>query len=266
MVVCDELAKSCGTQPADDGVSCNPTDVCQVNGTCTNGICTGDQKDCSFSPLAECNAMHCNPSTGACEGTPDATKDGDACSLTGNGCNSGRTCSAGQCTGGSPKDCSALTYGCTKGVCNPQNGSCEGQAIPVGGACIDGIDLCHVGTCDAAGVCNATPTAGCTVYNASAFESCPEGWTLHGDWQCGTPTSGPSSAHSGTGVLATKLAGDYSSSQTYAACTADSPDIDLTTAVAPKLQFWAWIQHLKGRFTTASTSRSAPTAAPRSPR
>jgi hypothetical protein len=270
VVTCDELSKSCSTGPAGNGTDCAPTDPCKVNGTCSNGVCIGEDKDCSFDPAAECNIVKCNSATGACEGKPDSAKDGQTCNLTGDLCMVGRTCSAGTCGGGAAKDCSALTLGCKNGVCDPNSGACMAQAIPTGGSCADGIDQCHVGTCSAAGTCTAAPIAdgtvcndnnpcttndvctggtcagtastGCVLYFTSGFESCPGGWTLHEDWACGTPTSvGPAGAHGGTGVLGTVLNGDYNYDDSFTTTTADSPSIDLTSATAPQLSFFAWI-------------------------
>jgi hypothetical protein len=270
LITCDENAKSCSAAPAGDDAPCSPADLCQVNGVCKSGVCTGEPKDCSFSPLTECNTVACNPNNGACEPTPDAGKNGQSCSLSGEMCNVGRTCSDGQCAGGTAKDCSALTVGCTNGVCDPNNGACVGQPVPAGGTCFDGIDQCHTGVCDAnascnpmpvadgtscndynacttgdactAGVCGGQQTAGCVLYFTSAFETCPDGFTMGGDWECGTPSSvGPETAHGGSGVLATKIASKYSSSQSYDTDVADSAPISLSGAVAPKLSFWVWI-------------------------
>ena len=80
-----------------------------------------------------------------------------------------------------------------------------------------------------------------TGFFSQGFEgACPNGWTLTGDWQCGVPTSGPGSAHSGTQLIATILGGNYNNSQTYAGTTATSPPIDLSTTTAPTLRFWVW--------------------------
>ena len=268
--VCDESSKSCAPTPADEGASCMATALCEVNGTCHGGQCLGQPKDCSFAPQSECNSMACNPITGACEPTPDAAKNGKKCILTGDLCAVGRTCADGQCGGGAPKDCSALTVGCNVGACNPINGSCDPKPVPPGGACFDGITECHVGICDAsatcqsmavpdgtacndhdsctsgdscsAGTCAGTATTGCLVYFEEGFEACPGGWTFGGDWQCGTPTTvGPTTAHTGVGVLATQLDGKYSSGQTYAVAVAASPPINLGAATQPRLSFWTWI-------------------------
>lgn len=269
-IACDEISKSCSPSPAPNGAECIPGDKCQVNGVCTGGVCKGEQKDCSFSPLSECNTMTCNPATGACEGTPDTAKNGQKCALSGDPCMVNRTCQAGQCTGGSPKDCSALTVGCTNGVCDPGNGACVGEPVPAGGMCFDGIDQCHTGICDAnaacigtavadgtpcndhnactttdvctAGVCGGAATAGCQLYFTEGFESCPAGWTFGGDWQCGTPSNeGPATPYSGTQLIATQLADDYNWDQSYNTAVATSPTIDLTSATSPTLSFWAWV-------------------------
>jgi hypothetical protein len=269
-VYCDELTKSCGTEPADNGTSCNAVnDLCQINGACQNGKCVGEPRDCSFSPLAECNVVACNPATGECEGAPDTSKDGTKCTLGGDLCEVNKVCSNGTC-GGVPKDCSGATVGCNVGVCDPASGSCLTQTVPVGGECFAGIDQCHVGVCDAtaacvakqaddgtpcndnnlcttgdvctAGVCGGTAVTGCHMYLNGGFEDCASsGWTLTGEWQCGAPTSGPNAAHGGHGVIATQLAGKYSNNLSYSSCNATSPVIDLSQAVTPKLSFYAWI-------------------------
>src|SRR5262249_1788090 len=68
--ICYQASKSCGVAPVNDGISCTPTDLCQINGVCQLGECMGKPKDCKFSPLAECNKVACDPATGACTGTP----------------------------------------------------------------------------------------------------------------------------------------------------------------------------------------------------
>ncbi|MBW2459364.1 MAG: immune inhibitor A, partial [Deltaproteobacteria bacterium] len=84
-----------------------------------------------------------------------------------------------------------------------------------------------------------------TVVWVEDFETCPNGWTFGGDWQCGTPTSGPGSAYSGTQCIATQLAGNYNIGQAWLTTTANSPSIDLTTAVSPLLTWRVWL-HTEG--------------------
>ncbi|MEJ7730402.1 MAG: putative Ig domain-containing protein [Polyangiaceae bacterium] len=272
-IACDETTKACTQAPAGEGSACvlDGSDKCEVNGACTAGACVGVPKDCTFSPLTECNVVACNPANGLCEGTPDATKEGTACSLTGDLCQSAKTCQAGACSGGTPKDCSDLSVGCNNGVCNANSGFCEAEPVPAGGTCAEGSDECNTGICDAnatcvptpkangtpcndfstctdsdtcsAGVCDGTTVAGCLYYLQSPFEACPENWTMTGDWECGPPTKAGAAPHGGTGVLVTKLATPYSNGNAWANnVAADSPVINLTDAVEPMLEFYGWVR------------------------
>ncbi|MEO7331406.1 MAG: choice-of-anchor J domain-containing protein [Minicystis sp.] len=273
-VVCYEESKTCDITPVNDGSACTPTDLCQANGVCHLGDCQGMAKDCTFSPLNECNKVACDPATGACKGTADPDKQDSPCVLTGDVCTANKTCNAGQCGGGAPKDCSALNVGCQVGVCDPANGICGPTNASVGTSCVEGIAECHVGACDdkglchasagpdgvacndhnactkadlcAAGACTGASVAGCSLYLNEGFEVCPSGWTFGGDWECGAPTNvGPPAAHTGNNVIATKIAGNYSFNQSYAVAVATSPAIDLSTATNPVLSFWAW-DHTEG--------------------
>ena len=268
-VICYEDLKSCDVTPVNDGTACTPTDLCQVNGVCHIGDCMGEAKDCTFSPMNECNTVVCNPATGKCAAAPDLTKNDAPCVLTGELCSANRTCTAGQCGGGTAKDCSAFNVGCQVGVCDTVDGFCGPTPAPVGTSCTQGIPECHVGACDMKGTClpssapdgiacndhNActkadtcmtgacagAPVAGCVLYLHEGFEVCPAGWTLGGDWQCGSPTNvGPPTAHTGHGVIATQLGGVYSVNQSFATAVADSPPINLTQATNPTLSFWVW--------------------------
>lgn len=274
-IFCNEDADSCSTTPANDGAACTPKNLCQVNGVCVVGDCIGEPKSCAFSPLAECNLVTCNPATGKCEGEPDSTKDNRPCVLSGDICHDKKICQAGQCVGGVLKDCSGLNMGCEIGVCNSATGQCVSADAPVGTVCTPGTSDCEIGSCNDKGACVAaaapngtacndydactkssicsngvcgggSAVASCSTYLDSSFESCPGGWTLNGDWQCGVPDNvGPLNAHIGTGVLATQVAGLYHVNQTYAMTTANSPAIDLTMATNPMVSFWAW-DHTEG--------------------
>jgi hypothetical protein len=274
-VICYEESKSCDVAPVNDGTPCTPTDLCQINGVCRIGECVGEPKDCTFSPLNECNTVACDPATGQCAGTPDPNKDNTPCVLTGDLCSVNRICAAGQCVGGVPKDCSALDVRCQTGVCDPDTGLCVPAHAPVGTPCTEDIAECHVGTCDPDGKCESasaadgsacndynactdadrctaaaceagTPVAGCVRYLHADFEACPNGWTLGGDWECGAPGNvGPPTAHNGNGVIATQIHRVYHVNQSFSTAVADSPPIDLTPATNPILSFWAW-DHTEG--------------------
>jgi hypothetical protein len=83
------------------------------------------------------------------------------------------------------------------------------------------------------------------IYYESWESGCPDGWTLAGDWSCGVPTipaidGGPGSAYDGMNCISTGLTGNYSPFDTYAAVTATSPTIDLTSAMNATLSFRLW--------------------------
>lgn len=274
-IICYEESKTCDVTPVNDGTTCTPADLCQQNGVCHIGECVGGEpKDCSFSPLNECNSVACDPGTGKCVGVADPDKDDAPCVLTGDPCSTNKTCKAGLCGGGKAKDCSALNVGCQIGVCDPSNGICGPVPAPVGTVCTEGVPECSVGACNSdgsclaalapngsacndhnactkadqckAGICAGPPIAGCMLYLQEGFEVCPNGWTFGGDWQCGTPINvGPVAAHTGKGAIGTQIAGVYNVSQNFNTTVADSPAIKLTQATNPVLSFWAW-DHTEG--------------------
>ncbi len=274
-VICSEQSQTCHVAPVNDGTACTPTDPCEVNGICSLGVCEGEPKNCGLSPLVECNDVACDSATGLCVGTPDPTKNNNPCVLTGDVCQVDKTCQAGQCVGGTPKDCSAFDVACEIGVCDASTGNCGPMNAPEGTSCEDGIPDCAVGACDDSGQCKAEPAAdgtacndhdsctsaeectlgscgggaavgGCSLYFKEGFESCPNGWTFGGDWECGVPQNvGPPLANSGNSALATNIDGVYSVSQSFNVAVADSPAIDLSGATNPVLSFWAW-SHTEG--------------------
>jgi len=273
-VSCDEAADMCTLVTANDGSPCVSEDLCQVGGACNAGECIGNPKDCFFSPHNECNVVACNPTNGLCEPTaPDPAKNGQPCQQSGDVCQVNKTCNQGLCEGGVAKDCSAVSSGCTLGVCNPANGNCMAEPIPPGGTCAEATDECNVGICDASGVCQpmpiadgtacndfnsctgddtcaagacaGSPVADCAVYFEDNFENgCPPGgWTLGGDWECGTPTgSGPGAAYDGSYCIGTQIDASYSNNQTYDVAIAQTPTISLASATEPIVQFAAWVQ------------------------
>ncbi|MCC6552119.1 MAG: immune inhibitor A [Polyangiaceae bacterium] len=271
-VVCNEASDTCSVTPAANGAACTSSNLCEINAVCQNGLCAGTPKDCFFSPLNECNTVACNPANGLCEPTPDPAKDGAACQLTGDPCQVNKTCSAGACQGGVPKDCSAMTAGCTNGVCEASTGNCIAEPIPPGGMCLEATDGCNTGICDpngtcmpvpvadgtacndynsctggdvcTAGTCAGAPVGGCTFYFEDNFENgCPPGgWTLGGDWQCGTPSgAGPGGCHAGTYCIGTVMTGNYNNSQSFGVAIAQTPPIGLGGATEPILSFYAWV-------------------------
>ena len=270
-VTCDEGSQTCSSMAANNGAVCTPTDLCMINGQCTNGNCVGQPKDCLFAPKGDCEVSVCNPADGMCTPEPDPSLDGQSCIDPNDLCSDGNTCAAGVCSGGFPKDCSALDVGCTVGVCNTMSGQCEGMAVMAGGTCFDGIGPCETGTCDAsmncvpsavpngtacddfsicttgdtcmAGACTGTVDPTCTTYLEQAFETCPPpGWTLGGEWECGAPSVvGPAFALQGTNVVATDLDDDYDNGNAFATTIVQSPPIGLGTATTPTLSYFHWV-------------------------
>jgi bacillopeptidase F (M6 metalloprotease family) len=80
------------------------------------------------------------------------------------------------------------------------------------------------------------------IYADDLEAACPGTWLLGGDWECGTPTSGPGAAYSGAQVLATILNGNYSNGQSWLTNTASSGPISLMATTAPQLFFRVWYQ------------------------
>lgn len=224
-IVCDEAAKSCNAQPTN-GQSCTPNDLCQVGGTCQNGLCVGSPKDCFFAPVPnECHVAVCNPANGMCE--PEPGNDGESCVDPNELCTDGKTCSAGSCVGGGPKDCSALTVQCVEGVCDPSTGQCVATPLQPGELCSAATDACNQGICDMSGICQPTPaneggacedgnpctggetcsggvcgggtTIPKTTYFFEDFANNSAGWTLGTEWQIGSAVASPQTASCGSG-------------------------------------------------------------------
>jgi len=72
------------------------------------------------------------------------------------------------------------------------------------------------------------------------FEAGPAGWTHGGtqdEWELGTPTYGPASAHSGANCWGTNLDGPYANNDDG---WIQSPPIDLSSLACADLSFWIW--------------------------
>jgi hypothetical protein len=129
------------------------------------------------------------------------------------------------------------------GICDAAS-TCQPTPVTEGTVCND-FSTCTDGDVCSAGTCAGTPVAGCDFYFEDNFENgCPAvGWTLGGDWECGTPTgSGPGAAYDGAICLGTQIDGDYSDNQSYSVAFAQMPTIGLGAATEPVLEFAAWIQ------------------------
>jgi hypothetical protein len=277
-VVCNEAAKSCSTQAGTNGQSCTSNDLCLVGTTCQNGLCIGSPKDCFFAPVPnECYVAVCNPTSGICE--PEPGNDGQSCIDPNELCTAGKTCSAGTCIGGGPKDCSALTVQCVEGVCDPSNGQCVTTPLLPGEFCSAATNTCNQGICDTAGICQPTPTneggvcedgnpctggetcggGTCTggtlipktTYFSEDFANNTAGWTLGTEWQIGPAVASPPTGACGNGDpgtdhtptsdngIAGVVIGGTASTNTHPYYYLTSPIID-TSAAAGGLWLGYW--------------------------
>ena len=88
------------------------------------------------------------------------------------------------------------------------------------------------------------------VYLDQGFEdpSSLSNWVFGGDWERGTPSAAdaPTAAHGGLNVIGTNMGGNYSGSNAYLTDLAESPSIDLTSAYAPALRFYMWVDTESG--------------------
>ncbi len=73
-------------------------------------------------------------------------------------------------------------------------------------------------------------------------------WSLGGDWQSGTPTVAgePTTAYSGITVIGTVIGGSYTTNANYPADRAETPPINLATAISPVLRFYMWVNTESG--------------------
>ena len=245
------------TDPCDDGNPCTAGDQC-AGGVCQPGatdpacVCTSANDTCeaehgdgdlcngvlhcvnaaclvdpaSVPPACEpavggspCQAMACQPETGAC--APQPVADGTTCD-DGDGCSVGDSCGGGVCQPGAPRDCDdgdpctsdqclADTGQCAHSptpidmaeVCNGVDDDCDGSIdeedfpgdlCPSGGYCVgSSCQLVCMSNedCDASEVCvGADDEAGTCV--AVCVTACPDGlgYQQHDGCHCRVPPTG----------------------------------------------------------------------------
>jgi hypothetical protein len=178
---CQEATKTCEPVASMDGASCTPEDKCQINGQCQFGTCMGKPNMCQFDQAPDkCHVMVCDPADGVCK--PQVGNDGKSCDPDAMDlCTVGKLCSAGVCQGGAPKNCSALTKGCTLGVCDVADGACKPKAVNDGDKC-DDLNACTTNETCSNGTCgNGTQVTQCK--NGDAC--CPAGCSELNDDDCG---------------------------------------------------------------------------------
>lgn len=180
-ITCNETAETCGQTQVANGSACQ-AGLCTSGATCSNGNCTGGTPtDCFFLPLPnECWVATCDPMDGLCKAMTGNT--GAPCNDATDLCTVAKTCgSMGNCQGGTPKDCSFLTQGCTMGVCNTSNGICQPQAVMNGQPCND-LNACTMGEICTAMICGGG--APVTVCSLTADGCCPSNCNANNDLDC----------------------------------------------------------------------------------
>lgn len=143
----------------DDGLYCNGVE------TCVGGVCQAETSiDCS-ALSDQCNNGVCEETLDQCIAQPKA--NGTSCD-DGLFCNTGETCQAGVCTGGSARNCDDSNP-CTADSCDEVNDSCKNAAVTDGTVCDDGQfctvnDVCTAGACEGAAR-DCSDAISCTVDN-----------------------------------------------------------------------------------------------------
>jgi len=137
---------------APDGTACDDGNACTVGDTCQGSICAGDAVVCTA--LDQCfDAGTCNPANGECTNPPKSDcapcEDGDLCTID-------EYCQAGECIGGSPRDCG------TSDLCDPILG------------CFCGTRTTQPGELVGDGYCGTDPCCGvyCDPYEPGSGHRC----------------------------------------------------------------------------------------------
>lgn len=155
--VCDEDAGACVPQPISDGTSCDDGEFCTVSDVCTAGVCGGAERDCS-AVADQCNAGVCDETSDTC--VPSPVADDTACDDS-QYCTVDDSCQTGQCTGGTPRECTAQGGSCRTGVCDETTDSCTGDPVPDGTSC-DNDQFCTVNDTCVAGTCTSGDPRDCS--------------------------------------------------------------------------------------------------------
>lgn len=187
--VCDDTIDSCVKQPVANGSTCEDGMFCTVGDTCQAGACTAGGPRACGAAGGSCRDGVCDEATRSCTGDP--VPDGTACD-DGAYCTVSDSCVAGTCTGGGPRDCSAVAGTCKVASCNENLRVCVPLPAPDGTLCDDGAfcttnDACSGGACTGAmrscanvadecntGFCDDTADA-CIPRPKSDGTACPDG-------------------------------------------------------------------------------------------
>ncbi len=147
---------------------------------CTGSFFCNEAQECeedvASGPLCHtlnwsCQEYSCAPDTGQCIPTPInegvVCDDSDLC--TGNG-----KCQAGSCTGAVQKVCDDGN-GCTSDQCDPDDGTCIFDPLPLAGAPCDDGSVCTTNdVCSQTGICGGNPKL-CDDGNVCTADTCDKG-------------------------------------------------------------------------------------------
>lgn len=166
VATCSPGTGGCILIPVANETSCDDSDPCTVNTTCTAGACVGGLIPPCPSDDDPCTSKVCIPGTGCLY--PVLT-DGTTCN-DGSACTTLDTCQDGLCVGVDPVACAPLTNPCFVSACNPSTGSCDVLEAPEDKPCHDGnlctvTDGCTKGVCTGVDVVCTQDDNPCTVSN-----------------------------------------------------------------------------------------------------
>lgn len=208
---CDPETGECGV-PLEDGSDCDDLDVCTVDDSCQDGLCTGkdicfciDQPDgtqcndgypctvddecindgCSGEPMdcsekdGICLVGFCDPAAEGCVALP--MQDGSPCDDN-DTCTKNDVCLDAECDG-VVMDCSELDSQCAVGACDSQTGECEAEPVLDDTPC-DDKDFCTGNDACAAGNCVGGVNLCGTCLDKDAGDECDDGNACTVDTTC----------------------------------------------------------------------------------
>jgi len=225
------------------------TNQCTPFEGCGNGIIEfGEECDDGNTASGDGCSSTCQIETPQCGNGVLQPGQGEEC----DGADLGGTTCQDLCYAGGTLACSAI---CTFDVGDCFGGPPCGDGVAECGEDCDGADL-QGATCQSLGFtggslgCDAgcgfdtSACSGQAHYLLENFESTSlPGWILTGDWEVGVPGSfaDEPQAYEGQRVLGTRIGNNYSDNRQYLSNMAQSPLINLNSAVAPVLRFMGWI-------------------------
>jgi MYXO-CTERM domain-containing protein len=157
---CDEDNDTCYAIPANENAVCAADDWCRNTSRCAQGVCVGNQRDCSGSvPNPQCQEAACDPDAQICYAV--SANESGSCD-DGKFCTINDTCTSGVCTG-ETYDCADVidAPGCQSAICNELADTCDLQPINEGETCEDNL-FCTMQTTCATGACTGGPQRDCS--------------------------------------------------------------------------------------------------------